>query len=261
MGIPTTTSRTSKATTTKTTAVNERKASAVEKDKRAATSKPSTKRPATTESAKGSKANANPDKLTCKRCGALILDCKDLKVTELLNAPRRAMQDHKRKCSGAPHLISNDARSPSTAISSKASRTSYTVRGTKGRRDTAIDAKRPAAAGDSRSSSSKPSTSSAVPSRPTRPKPKAALTKAPSKFDLYLREIDEAERARKEAEARANAEFVIDRGTKRRLEAEMVAEEKKEKATTHAAMDFIYGGKLKNADDEAAPAGKRQRIA
>ena len=76
-----------------------------------------------------------------------------------------------------------------------------------------------------------------------------------------LREIDERHRARKEAETRADAEFVIDRGTKRRLEAERVAKGKKEEATRNAAMDFIYGGKLKNADDEAAPAAKRQRMA
>ncbi|KAI5899057.1 uncharacterized protein SCHCODRAFT_02522487 [Schizophyllum commune H4-8] len=259
MGIPST-SRTSKPAATKPIAAATRKASTSDKDKRSAALKHSSKRPSTTESAKGSNANADPDKFTCKRCGALVLDCKNLKVTELLNAPRKAMQDHKRKCSGAPHPNFNVARSPSTATSSKPARTSYIVRGTKSRRDTAIDAKRPAAAGNSRPSS-KPSTSSAVPSRPTRPKPKAACTKAPSKFDLYLREIDEAERARKEAEARANAEFIIDRGRKRRLEAEMAAKEKEEKATMDAAMEIIYGGKSKKVDDEAMPAAKRQRTA
>ncbi|KAL1706321.1 hypothetical protein EV121DRAFT_201628 [Schizophyllum commune] len=256
MGIPTTTSRTSKTTATKPTA---REVSATDKDKRTVASKPSTKRSATIEPTK--KSNADPDKFTCKRCGALLLNCKNLNVTELLRAPSRAVWEHKRKCKGAPHPNSNPAHSSSTAASSKVARTSDKAKAPTGRKSATIDVRHPIAAGNSRSSSFEPSTSSVVPSRPMKPKPKAACARAPSKIDSFLRKANEKQRVRKEAEARANAEFVIDRGTKRRLEAERAANEKKEKATTHAAMDFIYGGKLKNADDEAAPAAKRQRMA
>ncbi|KAL1715746.1 hypothetical protein EV715DRAFT_206843 [Schizophyllum commune] len=258
MGIPTTTSRSSKATATKATAATSRSASASAKDKRpAAAPKPSTKRSA--EPTKGT--DPDPDKFTCKRCGALLLNCKNLNVTELLRAPSRAIWEHKRKCKGAPHPNSNPAHSSSTATSSKVARTSDKAKAPTGRKSATIDAKRLTAAGNSRSSSSKPSTSSVVPSRPMKLKPEAACARAPSKIDFFLRKANEKQRARKEAEARANAEFVIDRGTKRRLEAENAANEKKEKLTTRAAMDFIYGGKLKNADDEAAPAAKRQRMA
>ncbi|KAI4525714.1 hypothetical protein K525DRAFT_265783 [Schizophyllum commune Loenen D] len=256
MAIPTTTSRTWKTTATKPTMARE--VSDTDKDKRTVASKPSTKRSATIEPAK--KSNADPDKFTCKRCGALLLNCKNLNVTELLRAPSRAIWEHKRKCKGAPHPNSNPAHSSSTATSSKVARMSDKAKTSMGRKSATIEVKRPVAAGNSRSSS-KPSTSSVVPSRPMKPKPKAACVRAPSKIDSLLRKANEEQRARKEAEARANAEFVIDRGTKRRLEAERAANEKKEKATTHAAMDFIYGGKLKNADDEAAPAAKRQRMA
>ncbi|KAL1681048.1 hypothetical protein EV122DRAFT_206538 [Schizophyllum commune] len=256
MGIPTTISRTSKTTATKPTA---REVSVTDKDERAVTSKSSTKRSATTAPTK--KSNADPDKFTCKRCGTLLLNCKNLNVTELLRAPSRAVWEHKRKCKGASHPSSNSAHSSSTATSSKVARTSDKAKAPTGRKSATIDVKRPIAAGNSRSSSFKPSTSSVVPSRPMKPKPKAACARATSKIDSFLRKANEKQRARKEAEARANAEFVIDRGTKRRLEAERAAEEKKEKATTRAAMDLIYGGKLKNADDEAAPAAKRQRMA
>ncbi|KAL1691629.1 hypothetical protein GGG16DRAFT_124772 [Schizophyllum commune] len=262
MGIPTTTSRSSKATATKAPAATSRNVSASDKVKHAAVAapKPPTKRSA--DPTKGT--NADPDKFTCKRCGALLLDCKNMKITELLRAPRRAIWEHKRKCKGAPHSKSNPALSSSTATSSKAARAaapSDKAQGQTGRKSATIDVKHPIVAGNFRSSSSKPSTSSVVPSRPMKPKLKAAQPKAPSKIDSFLRKANEEQRARKEAEARANAEFVIDRGTKRRLEAERAANEKKDKATMHAAMDFIYGGKLKNADDEAAPAAKRQRIA
>ncbi|KAL1727752.1 hypothetical protein EV714DRAFT_286282 [Schizophyllum commune] len=243
MGIPTTTSRSSKATATKATAATSRNAP----------------QPSSAEPTKGT--NADPDKFTCKRCGALLLDCKNMKITELLRAPRRAIWEHKRKCKGAPHSKSDPAHSSSTATSSKVARTSDKAKAPTGRKSPTIDVKRPTAAGNSRSSSFEPSTSSVAPSRPMKPKPNATCARAPSKIDSFLRKANEKQRARKEAEARANAEFVIDRGTKRRLEAERAAEEKKEKATTHAAMDFIYGGKLKNADDEAAPAAKRQRMA
>ncbi|KAI5826313.1 hypothetical protein K523DRAFT_311696 [Schizophyllum commune Tattone D] len=259
MGIPTTTSRSSKATATKAPAATSRNVSASDKVKHAAVAapKPPTKRSA--DPTKGT--NADPDKFTCKRCGALLLDCKNMKITELLRAPRRAIWEQKRKCKGAPHSKSNPAHSSSTAASSKVARTSDKAKAPTGRKSATIDVKRPTAAGNSRSSSFEPSISSVLPSRPMKPKPKAASAKAPSKIDSFLRKANEEQRARKEAETRANAEFVIDRGTKRRLEAERAAEEKKEKATTHAAMDLIYGGKLKNADDEAAPAAKRQKMA